>query len=270
MPAYFDAHAHVQFPAYDEDRAAVLRRAREAETWMVNVGTDLQTSRDAVALADHAHEGVFATVGIHPTHACGARMSPCEEGNVAPGVNEAYQMLAAHEKVVAIGECGLDYYRADETTRTEQEAVFVEQIELANMLEKPLMLHIRSGSSGRSAYRDAFEILKAHAQVLGNVHFFAGSWEEAQLFLDIGFTLSFTGVITFARDYDETIKNTPLDRLLSETDCPYVAPVPHRGKRNEPVYVSEVVKKIAEIKGVAHEEVAEQLVRNAQRFFKVG
>ncbi|MBV9159351.1 MAG: TatD family hydrolase, partial [Candidatus Kaiserbacteria bacterium] len=126
-----------------------------------------------------------------------------------------------------------------------------------------LMLHIRN------AYDDALEILKAHATVKGDVHFFAGDWEIAKKYLDFGYTLSFTGVLTFTHDYDDVVKNTPLDMLLSETDAPYVTPVPHRGKRNEPVYVQEVVKAIARIKGVDEEAMGTQILENTRRVFSL-
>jgi TatD DNase family protein len=181
-------------------------------------------------------------------------------------------------KVVGIGECGLDYYRMEEGSIAQQKTAFIEQIELANEFGKPLMLHIRNNQkqeliTGKesipNAYMDALNILKKYSKVKGDVHFFAGSPAEAQAFLDFGFTLSFTGVITFTHDYDEVIKNTPLEMILSETDSPYVAPVPYRGKRNEPSYVKEVVKKIAEIKNLPEAEVAQALIRNAQRVFTI-
>ena len=148
-----------------------------------------------------------------------------------------------------------------QTVEETQRRVFIKQIELANKLNKPLMLHIRN------AYEDALEIIKAHAKVRGDVHFFAGDWEIAKKFLDIGFTLSFTGVLTFTHDYDEVVKNAPLDMILSETDAPYVTPVPHRGKRNEPAYVQEVVRAIAGIRGEDLEMVAIQVLANARRVF---
>jgi len=123
------------------------------------------------------------------------------------------------------------------------------------------MLHIRN------AYADAHDILKAHAKVKGDVHFFAGNWDTAKKFLDIGFTLSFTGVLTFTHDYDEVVKNAPLDMLLSETDAPYVTPVPYRGKRNEPLYVQEVVRAISRIRGEGMEEVSAQIMANSRRIF---
>jgi TatD DNase family protein len=139
-------------------------------------------------------------------------------------------------------------------------------IDVANEVNKPLMLHLRNGS-GRSAYLDAYEIIKNRAKVKGNLHFFAGSIAEAKPFLDLGYYFSFTGVITFARSYDEIIKYIPLDRIMSETDCPYVSPMPYRGKRNEPVNVIEVVKWIAKIKELDEEVVRKQIISNAEEFF---
>ena len=234
------------------------------------VGTQYDTSAAAVALAEK-YEGVYATIGLHPIHTDKSFHDAKElgeggkeftsRGEVFDGAK--YEALAQNSKVIAVGECGLDYYRLEEDTKQKQVEAFVEHIELANRLGKPLMLHIRN------AYADALEVLKAHAKVKGDVHFFAGNWEEAKQFLDFGSTLSFTGVLTFTHDYDEVIKNTPIDMILTETDAPYVAPVPYRGKRNEPAYVVEVVKKIAEIKGLDVEETREQIIKNAQKVFKI-
>jgi len=264
-PKFFDIHTHVSFAAYDNDRDEVMERAKEVGVAMINVGTGRDTSRSAVELAEKYPEQAYATVGLHPIHTEPSYHDTKEmlinnpEGELFNP--DYYRELAQSEKVVAIGECGLDYFRLDESSKKKQFEAFEAQIALANELGKPLMLHIRN------AYRDAYDLLKKNANVKGNVHFFAGTWEEAQWFLDSGFTVSFTGVITFARDYDETIKNAPLEQILSETDAPYVAPVPYRGKRNEPAYVSEVVKKIAEIRGKAFEKVRETLVENARRMF---
>ncbi|MDB5238674.1 MAG: sec-independent protein translocase protein TatD DNase family protein [Candidatus Parcubacteria bacterium] len=224
---------------------------------MINVGTDLGTSRDAVALAERYDKGVYAIVGLHPTDTEG------------PFELEAFRRLAAHPKVVAIGECGLDYFRlnADPAVRAAeivaQKEIFLAQIAIANEADKPLMLHIRE------AYGDALDILKEHARVKGNSHFFAGTIEEAKRFLDLGFTLSFTGVITFAKQYVELVEYVPLDTMHAETDCPFVAPMPHRGKRNEPVFLSEVTDKIARIKKLPLEEVESALLGNAKRFFGI-
>ena len=267
---YFDAHTHANFAAYGEDRDAVIERARDASVAMNVVGTQFDTSRSAVELAKK-YDDVYATIGLHPIHTAKSYHDEKEIGEGGKEFTsrgeifdkERYRSLAKNEKVIAIGECGLDYYRIDESTKEVQMRAFIEQIELAGEIKKPLMLHIRN------AYADALEVLRAHAGVRGDVHFFAGDWEVAKKFLELGFTLSFTGVVTFARDYDEVIRNTPLDMLLSETDAPYVTPVPYRGKRNEPSYVPLVVQKIAEIRGEDTERVAAALMENARRVFGI-
>ncbi|MBI2476155.1 MAG: TatD family hydrolase [Candidatus Taylorbacteria bacterium] len=283
MPEFIDVHSHVNFAAFEVDRDAVIKRALEAGVWMINVGTQKDTSQKAVELAEKYPDGVYACVGLHPIH---SGKSFHDEQELGVGGKEftsrseqfnstIYRTMAEHPKVVGIGECGLDFYRENQDSGFKiQEKIFHQQIELAVAVNKPLMLHVRNGS-GRSAYREALSILSAYggsasggkSGLRGNFHFFAGSWDEAKEILDLGFTLSFTGVITFTRDYDEIVKNAPLDRILSETDCPYVAPAPHRGKRNEPAYVSAVVKKIAEIRREDFEVVKKQLVQNAVNFF---
>lgn len=270
MTRYIDIHAHLNFAAYDADRTEVVENLVKENVICINVGTQKDTSRSAVELAEK-YPNLYATIGLHPVHTTKSHHDVAElgeggqeftsRGEVYDASN--YVELARHPKVVAIGECGLDYYRNDPASVELQKKVFAEHIALANEVQKPLMLHIRS------AYADAYEMLKSLAKVKGNVHFFAGNWEEAQKFLSLGFTLSFTGVITFADSYHEIIKNTPLDMIMSETDSPYVTPAPHRGKRNDPRYVSLVVKKIAEIKGLSEEEVATQILRNAERVFGI-
>ena len=277
---YFDAHTHVNFAAYEGDREATILRAKEAGVGMNVVGTQQDTSAAAVALAEK-YDNVYATVGLHPIHTSKSYHDQQELGEGGAEFTSRgeqydisyYELLARNPKVIAIGECGLDYYRADKSTKDVQVKAFVEHIELANKLRKPLMLHIRpsvaEAMAGKNAYDDALEILKAHANVKGDAHFFAGDWETAKKYLDFGFTLSFTGVITFTHDYDEVIKNTPLDMILSETDAPYVTPVPHRGKRNEPTYVEHVVRAVAGIRGEDVEIAAMQLMANAKRIFGI-
>jgi len=268
---YFDAHTHVNFVAYKEDREEVILRARDAGVGMNVVGTQKDTSADAVALAEK-YDHVYATIGLHPIHTSKSYHDVKELGEGGKEFTSrgevfdaaAYEALARSPRVIAIGECGLDYYRVEESTKDVQIQAFVEHIELANKLGKPLMLHIRN------AYEDALEVLKAHAKVKGDVHFFAGNWETAKKFLDFGFTLSFTGVLTFTHDYDEVVRNAPLDMLISETDAPYVTPVPHRGKRNEPSYVAEVVRAIARIRGEDEENVRGQVIENVKRVFLSG
>ncbi|MBI2045905.1 MAG: TatD family hydrolase [Parcubacteria group bacterium] len=274
-PKFFDIHTHAHFAAFDEDRDMVMLRAREAGVVMINVGTQKDTSHAAVLLAEKYPGFAYATIGLHPIHTEPSFHDTEELGGVGKEFTsrgeifdtDYYRKLAKKDSVVAIGECGLDYFRiTNPESRIKQEDVFRKQIELAIEMDKPLMIHCRD------AYKETIEILNSYfiihnSKLRGNVHFFAGTWDEAKLFLNLGFTLSFTGVITFARQYGEVIKNAPLDMLMSETDAPYVAPEPYRGKRNEPAYVIEVVKKIAEIRGESYEKVRETLARNAVRFF---
>lgn len=274
---FYDCHTHVHFAAFKDDSEEVIARASDAGVGMITVGTQLETSIEAVKVAE-AHENVWAAIGLHPTHTTKSFHDTQELGEEGKAFTEQgeqfdasrYEALARSPKVVAIGECGLDYFRLDESTKRRQQHVFIQQIEMANRLGKPLMLHVRpareSVNSG-NAYEDTIAILKSHAKVRGDVHFFAGDWGIARQFLELGFTLSFTGVVTFAREYDEVVKNTPLNMLLSETDAPYVAPKPYRGKRNEPAYVVEVVKAIAAIRGEELGYVTETLANNARRVF---
>ncbi|TSC84591.1 MAG: hydrolase, TatD family [Parcubacteria group bacterium Gr01-1014_17] len=274
--SYIDIHSHTNFAAFDNDRAEATQRAYEAGVALINVGTQQDTSRAAIEIAEQYENGVYAAVGLHPIHTAKSFHDEEELGENGKEFTsrgegfdyEYYKKLALHPKVVAIGECGLDYYRHDTNTRMsandankKQEEAFRKQIELANEVRKPLMLHIRQ------AYQEAHALLKTAAKVPGNLHFFAGTVEDAKKFLELGYSFSFTGVVTFTHDYDEVVRYLPLERIMSETDCPYVAPVPFRGKRNEPAYVVEVVKKIAEIRNEDHESVRVQLLKNAEQFF---
>ncbi len=189
----------------------------------------------------------------------------------------AYRALAAHPKVVAIGECGLDYFRiidVNDAIKNKQKEILRAHIALAVSVDKPLIIHSRPKKGTQDAYHDLIEILKeakiAHGfAVRGDIHFFVGGVAEAQELIALGFTLSFTAVITFARDYDEVIKSVPLTSILSETDSPYVAPASRRGSRNDPLAVIDVVTKIAEIRSEPIETVRATLLSNAHRLFKL-
>jgi len=284
--SYIDTHAHVNINAFKDDFSAVIDRCRDEQVAMINVGTQRDTSKRAVELAMEA-DNCFAIIGLHPVHTSASYHDEQELGENMTGFTsrgekfeaDYYRELAQNNKVVAIGECGLDYYRLESDTKVVQEQAFIAQIELANELGLPLMIHTRD-AKGNSAsakaevgvgnvYDDTYEILKTHARVPGNIHFYAGNYAQAQKFFDIGFTISFTGVITFAKDYEEVVRNAPLDLIHAETDCPYVAPIPHRGQRCEPWMVKEVYKKIADIKGEDEEKVREQLLANARRLYKI-
>lgn len=270
---FFDAHTHVHFPAYDGDTEAVLGRAKEAGVKMITVGTQTSTSESAIEFAKNNPGVVWATVGFHPGHLAEDWHFDVNEQSEA--VREEFDIdklkeLAANEEVVAIGECGLDYFRLetdDLTSKDRQKKAFMEQIYLAKDVNKPLMIHCRD------AFGDLIDILEANRDALlefpGVIHFFSGDIEEAQTLLDMGFSFTFGGVITFSCDYDEVIKFLPPENILSETDAPYVTPAPYRGKRNEPAYVVEVVKKLAELKNLTVEEVARIIAQNVERIFGI-
>jgi len=278
MPEYIDIHSHVHFAAYDTDRVEVIKRALDAGVWMINVGTNKATSESSVLLAEKYDRGVYSIIGIHPIHSVPSFHDKNELGEKKEEDKgetfdyDFYKKLGAHPKVLGIGEVGLDYFRVEgEENFKKQCENFIAQVELAVELKKPIMLHIRNGKEKKTAYKDVISILKPYIKsnksLKGDVHFFAGTKEESKEFFDLGFSISFTGVITFTSDYNEVIKNAPLDRLMTETDCPYVSPVPFRGKRNEPMHVKEVVKKIAEIRGEDFDRVRTTLAQNAVNFF---
>jgi TatD DNase family protein len=209
---------------------------------------------------------VFATVGVHPTD--------WEEGFD----EEEFEELISHPKVVGVGECGLDYFRIeadDKKTKDKQRDLFIRHIEFANQHEKPLMIHGRPKAGSMDAYEDIINILLDsgfkinESEFLGNIHFFVGNTEIARKFLDMGFTISFDGPITFTREYDEVIKYVPLERIMAETDAPFAAPVPYRGKRNSPLYIKEIYKAIAEIRGEDPEIVRNQLTQNALNYWNL-
>lgn len=266
-----DTHCHPQFLQYNKDREEMIKRALDAGVQMICVGTDLDMSKKAIELAQRydgpnspggERASIWASVGLHPNDNLG------EEFN--EGV---YEELLKQDKVVAMGEIGLDYYRTEKPEdQKQQKDRFVQQLELAKKIGKPLILHCRdskAGSTGR-AYPQMADILKnGYAKNGGVVHSYTGSLEEVKQFLSLGFYLGFNGIITFARQYDEIIKYVPLDRILLETDAPYLTPEPHRGKRNEPAYVIEVAKKIAELQNRSVEDVAEQTTKNAVKLFNL-
>lgn len=259
---YIDAHCHLQFEQYDEDREAIIEQMREQGIAAVVVGCDFESSRKAVELAE-AHEHLYASVGLHPNHA------PDEQFDTA-----AYRTLAQSSKVVAVGECGLDFFRPlalTDEVKEKQKALFIEQITLAAELGLPLIIHARPSKGTMDAYHEVIEILKEakknYPTLRGDSHFFVGGLSEAEALRSLGFTLSFTAVITFARDYDAVIRATPASDILAETDAPYVAPASRRGERNDPVSVIDVVAKMAEIRGESAETLRPALLENTRRMF---
>ena len=251
----WDTHAHLDDPDYTEDfREVVIRMKSSGISRVTNVGYDLASSERSVKLSQD-YDFIYAAIGIHPHNAEGITAETWEK----------LRGLAKQPKVLAWGEIGLDYYR-DLSPRAIQKEVFIQQIELANEVGLPIVIH------NRDAHQDVLEIVKAHPPKYGGVfHCYSGSREMANILLKLGFYLSFAGPVTFknARHTVEVAEHVPIDRILVETDSPYLTPEPRRGKRNEPTYVREVVKKIAEIRNLPFEDVALQTMRNAETIFKL-
>jgi len=261
----FDIHSHIYFKDYDSDREQEIQKMKDANIGTISVGVDFETSKVCVDLAEK-HSNLFACIGQHP--------GDLTQDSV---FDSRLEELGNYPKVVAIGETGLDYFRmdpSDTALKSIQKTIFEYHIDLALSLDKPLMLHIRSSKGTMDAYLDALEILEHHSKtsggkLKGNAHFFAGDTGILNRFLDIGFTVSFTGVITFTHDYDEFIANTPIDMIMVETDSPFLAPHPYRGQRNSPYYIDKVVERISEIKQLSLEETKKALLGNVFRVFGI-
>ena len=253
-----DSHAHIQGKEYAGEAAAILERAAAAGvSRVIAVGGagDMTSNTDAVALAGN-FANVFATVGMHPHDAT----------DVAPDDVTTLKALAAHPKVIAIGETGLDYYY-NYSAQDVQRRVFAQFIHMALETKLPIVVH------ERDAAEDAARLLRGEGggALRGVVHCFTGTYEAACAYLDLGFYLSFTGIITFknAETLRDVVRKIPLERMLVETDSPYLAPVPHRGRRNEPAYVRLVAETIASLKGVTLDQVAEITTANVQTLFRI-
>ena len=252
----FDTHAHYDSRQFNADRDEVLSGLKErGVALVVNPGCDIPTSRMAVAIAEK-HPFVYAAVGFHPEELEGAELSDLEE----------IRALAAHKKVVAIGEIGLDYYWVkDEEGRQKEREFFRAQLELARELDLPVIVH------DREAHGDTMDIVREYPGIRGVFHCYSGSAEMAAELVKLGWMISFTGVLTYknARKAVEAAAVIPLERLMIETDAPYMAPEPHRGKRNDSGYVRHTCEKLAEIKGISLEECARITMENGLRFFGI-
>ena len=252
---YFDTHAHYGSELYDTDRDELIASMPEkGVNLIINPGCTLESSQGAVALAEKFPH-VYAAVGVHPSD-CHTWSEEVEQGLL---------QLTSHPKVKAIGEIGLDYYWKDNAPADLQKEVFIRQMEMARQTGLPVIVH------NRDAHKDTLDIVRQFKDVPGVYHCYAGSIEDAKVLVKMGWMLSFTGVITFknARKALEVIRWLPLDRIMIETDSPYLTPEPHRGKRNDSGYVHFVSEKIAELKGITPEEAARITYENGKRFFRI-
>ena len=252
----FDSHAHLEDRQFDRDRDEVIRRAKESGVELiVNVGYNMKHIKKSLEISDK-YPFIYSVIGLHPHDAKTANEDFWDE----------LYRLSAHPKVVAIGEMGLDYFR-DHSPRPVQREVFRRQINIARDLQMPIVIH------DRDAHGDIMQIIKEeNAREVGGVfHSYSGSWEMARELLKLGFYLSISGPVTYknARKLVEVVEKAPLDRLLIETDCPYLTPHPQRGKRNEPALVRLTAERIAEIRGISFAEVASATLNNGKEVFRI-
>lgn len=280
-PYLIDTHCHIHFPPYDQDREAVLTRMREKRIAAVTIGTSLENSARGITFAE-AHPDIWATVGLHPSHVTAEHLDEQEGGVHEHDVDPAKLKTLAQssKKVIAIGEAGLDFYRLDdhadqEAAKRDQERVFNIHLDVARECDLPVVIHCRDGLTRLA------EIIQARWtqgwKPRAIVHSFTGTWEEAKPLLDLGLMIAVNGISTFplrkgqdpSSAIDRTIKNIPIEQLLLETDAPYLAPIPYRGKRNEPSYIEEVAKHVAQIRGESLDHIAQNTTQNALEFFRI-
>lgn len=276
-----DTHSHVNFKYFKEDGDEVIQRSLAKDVWMINVGADYKTSRRALDYANKYEKGVYAAVGLHPMHIVSFHAETADYNFETRGEEfnyDAYEKLAKFEKVVAVGEIGLDYYHFEPGVnvpelKLKQKKVFEEQLLLARRLNLPVIIHCRQ------AHDDMVEILtdfrKKYIDLMpkegswGVMHCFSGDEDRAWQYFQLGLIISFTGLVTFSKQWDSLLRRVPSDKFMIETDCPFMTPEPFRGKRNEPVLVEFVAKRIAEIKNLSEERVAEMTTTNARRLFGI-
>ena len=262
---YIDSHTHLDGKQFAADREQVIARAREAGvTTIVAIGNgDGPPTLDAGIRLAEKYPFIYATIGIHPHEAQLADEASYLE----------MERLARHPKVIAWGEIGLDYFY-DHSPRETQQQVFARQMELAADAKLPIVIHCRPSDNSDNAWEDCLGMIESQwaPKGLGGIlHCFTGNWPQGKRALDMGFMISFAGNITFpkAQQIRDAALEVPLDRMLIETDCPYLAPVPHRGKRNEPAFVVETARKLGELRGLSAEEIGERTSRNFYDFFKL-
>lgn len=251
---YFDTHAHIDDKKFDETRYSVIKSAMRGElSCLVNIGSDITSSENSVQLADN-YDFIYAAVGIHPH----------DSQNVSYESFARLEQLADHPKVVAIGEIGFDYHY-DFSDKASQSHAFNHQMELAKKLRLPVVIH------NREAHKDTLDVLRHYPGVTGIVHSYSGSLETARILLDMGYYLSFNGIITFknAHRTREVLQYLPHDRVLIETDCPYLSPEPYRGQLNTPNMIKYIAQAVAEIWGVPVEEVARITMENGKRIYQI-
>lgn len=248
----FDTHSHYDDEAFDDDREELIKTIMESDVvGVINCAADMKSVKTTVELTKK-YSMFYGAVGVHPSYA----------NEINEDTIEKLREATKNDKIIAIGEIGLDYHYEDNPSKEIQRNAFRAQMQLAKEVGKPVIIH------AREAHEDTLKILEEFDEIRGIIHCFSGSVEIARKYVKIGYMLGIGGVVTFknARKLVEVVKEIPMESLLLETDCPYMAPVPHRGERNNSMYISEVIKKIAEIKSISEQEVASVALRNSHNF----
>ncbi|MFH1187676.1 MAG: TatD family hydrolase [bacterium] len=282
----FDTHAHLNFNIFKDDRDEIIKNCLDKNIWVINVGSQYDTSKTAAQMAEKYKEGIYAAIGIHPIHLSQTEVDEEEiffKSREERFDRDKYKNIL-NNKVVAIGEIGLDYFhipkeRNFNEIRKIQKDGFALQLNFAREFNLPVILHCRGSKDDPfGAYEEMIDILsdfvvnsKGQKKLRGVIHCFGANLQIAKKFVELGFYIGFTGIITFknAKDLQGVVRNIPLEKILAETDCPYLAPDPFRGKRNEPAYAEYVVRKIAELKGLDFEEVRVKILDNSRGVFGV-
>ncbi|MDD5031434.1 MAG: TatD family hydrolase [Patescibacteria group bacterium] len=282
---FIDTHAHVNFSAFSQDADEVIRRSLAGDTWMILAGSEYKTSRKGLDYANKYEKGVYAAVGLHPIHLDDLMVENDDENGEysfrakAEEFNyDNYEKLAKFEKVVAIGEIGLDYYHINlagdvSAIKKKQREIFKEQLVLAQNLGLPVIIHCRQAHDDMLSVLSDFK--KEHKDMVpsgrpwGVMHCFSGDEDLAWKYFSLGLIISFTGLITFSKRWDDLIRKMPPEKFMIETDCPYMTPEPYRGKRNEPLLVKYVAGRIGEIRNISSERVGEITTENAREFFNI-
>lgn len=273
-----DTHCHLNFDAFTVDTDDVIRRALNDNIWMILVGTDRKSSQKALDIANKYQSGVYAAVGLHPIYITGDQCEENEEVKTEEFSRDVYEKMATFEKVVAFGEIGLDYYRIDklhnfETAKKKQQNIFIQQLVIAREAKLPVIIHCRQAHDDLVVILEKFRKENRHLfranEPWGVIHCFSGNEDLAWKYFNLGLYISFTGIITFSKQWDDLIRRVPNDKFMIETDAPYLTPEPFRGKRNEPILVQYVADRIAEIKNLSLERVAELSTENAKILFKI-
>jgi len=262
-----DTHAHVNFNAFKNDFDKVIKRSLTEDIWMINVGSNYETSKRAVEIAGKYEKGVYAAIGLHPIHTKDENFNASE-----------HRSLCQSDKVVAIGEIGLDYFKDYGLFKEKQKQVFLQQLDLAKELDLATIIHCRM------AHKDLIEVLKSqipnpksqinpkfqilNSKLKGVIHCFTGNWKQAKQYLDMGFYLGINGIM-YKFDLKKVIEKTPLEKILIETDCPYLVPPQADSKRNEPIFIKYIVQDIAKIKNISFKEITQVTTQNAQRLFNI-